>query len=455
MTLYLRTGFWQLYDLNTYGTARLALGPGSRPGQVDRRLGRGRRFSADPATVAAISRGAGPVPRGDHQRPLHRPVRRAERSRRSGLEPPPMMWIFEWDIVTGDSAALDSIYAVSRDDLDAAIADGRRGRPSSAARRCAPWSPGPTRRPGASRSCASRSSTRSTTRPTCCDTLAAYRTMVLRHVAVAGHRRRDGVRRSGAAAEARYRQARDEHVPRYARRRRPAGLQLHRRRPRHASAPTATRRWPGSARALLALLVIAAAARSRSGPPSLAAAPARRCGRCASVRPGRGGWRRLARRRADWTGCWSGRSRAACWSPAAPSTPGSPRRRTWSSTLGAWLLFAALLRLLVRGRDPFHLWAAVGGVALLRTVILLVALVDPRSGPLLVRLLDRPDAAHRLHHRRVRRVLLGLRGRRRGPAATGTACVRRGAVGRLLVAVGLRWRVLGGDRRRDRAWSGR
>ena len=38
-----------------------------------------------------------------------------------------MMWIFEWDIVTGDSAALDSIYEVSRDDLDEAIADGDAG----------------------------------------------------------------------------------------------------------------------------------------------------------------------------------------------------------------------------------------------------------------------------------------------------------------------------------------
>ena len=30
-----------------------------------------------------------------------------------GLEPPPMMWIFEWDILTGDSAVLDVIYAIS------------------------------------------------------------------------------------------------------------------------------------------------------------------------------------------------------------------------------------------------------------------------------------------------------------------------------------------------------
>jgi hypothetical protein len=43
-------------------------------------------------------------------------------------------------------------------------------------------------------------------------------------------------------------------------------------------------------------------------------------------------------------------------------------------TLGGWLLFALALRLLIRGRNPFHLWAVIGGVALLRTVILLAAL---------------------------------------------------------------------------------
>ena len=48
-----------------------------------------------------------------------------------GLEPPPMMWIFEWDILTGDSAVLDVLYAIVRDSaaggpggVDAAIAGG-------------------------------------------------------------------------------------------------------------------------------------------------------------------------------------------------------------------------------------------------------------------------------------------------------------------------------------------
>jgi hypothetical protein len=44
------------------------------------------------------------------------------------------------------------------------------------------------------------------------------------------------------------------------------------------------------------------------------------------------------------------------------------------AVLGAWLLFGVVLRMLVRPADPFVLAAAVGGLALLRTVLLLAAL---------------------------------------------------------------------------------
>src|SRR6185503_15322132 len=124
MTLYLREGFWQLYDLNTYGTARLAWDPSAEPAQVTADWIR-QTLSRDPATVDAIgqalARSREAITQGLYIGPY------AEHSVRAlGLEPPPMMWIFEWDIVTGDSAALDSIYAVSRDRLDEAIAEGDR-----------------------------------------------------------------------------------------------------------------------------------------------------------------------------------------------------------------------------------------------------------------------------------------------------------------------------------------
>ena len=82
MTLYLRTGFWQMYDLNTYGTARLAWDPTADPTQVTADWVR-QTLSADPATAATITEALAPVARGDHPRPVHPAVRRADASRRS------------------------------------------------------------------------------------------------------------------------------------------------------------------------------------------------------------------------------------------------------------------------------------------------------------------------------------------------------------------------------------
>ncbi|MES2591562.1 MAG: hypothetical protein V4608_06735 [Bacteroidota bacterium] len=41
-----------------------------------------------------------------------------------GLEPPPMMWIFEWDMVGASSSALGSIYYVCKPNLKDAVAEG-------------------------------------------------------------------------------------------------------------------------------------------------------------------------------------------------------------------------------------------------------------------------------------------------------------------------------------------
>ncbi|WP_127502846.1 hypothetical protein [Actinoplanes solisilvae] len=123
-TLYLRTGFWQLYDLNAYAMGRLARAPDSDPAEVTADWVR-QTFSADPATVATMSRmfavSREAVTKGLYLRPY------AENAVKAlGLEPPPMMWIFEWDIVTGDSSVLDTIYAIGRDEVEATLADGER-----------------------------------------------------------------------------------------------------------------------------------------------------------------------------------------------------------------------------------------------------------------------------------------------------------------------------------------
>ncbi|WP_145978713.1 hypothetical protein [Granulicoccus phenolivorans] len=122
MSLYLKDGNWKLYDHNVYTAARLAWDP-------DTDLGRAssdwihRSYSHDPATVAAIgsvlhdSRAA--ILDGLYLRPY------AEKQVFAlGLEPPPMMWIFKWDIVSGDAAALSAVYVGSRGRVDEAIAAG-------------------------------------------------------------------------------------------------------------------------------------------------------------------------------------------------------------------------------------------------------------------------------------------------------------------------------------------
>ncbi len=122
MSLELKTGFWQLYELNTYAASRLAQDPTTDPAEITADWAH-RWFSDDPATVKAIgdamalsreavSTGLYIGPYADH------------RVFALGLEPPPMMWIFEWDILTGDSAVLDVIYEVSKDKLDEAIDGG-------------------------------------------------------------------------------------------------------------------------------------------------------------------------------------------------------------------------------------------------------------------------------------------------------------------------------------------
>ncbi|SDH55863.1 hypothetical protein [Microbacterium pygmaeum] len=128
MTLYGKTGFWQLYELNTLLAVNLARDPDTDVGEVTAGWAR-QWFSDDPATVEAIvqamARSRPAIEQGLYIQPFAE-----QRVFAIGLEPPPMMWIFEWDILTGDSAVLDVLYAISRDatdgDIDAAIAGGEQ-----------------------------------------------------------------------------------------------------------------------------------------------------------------------------------------------------------------------------------------------------------------------------------------------------------------------------------------
>ena len=180
--------------------------------------------------------------------PVHRPVRRAASVTRSGLEPPP----HDVDLRVGHPhgrlrGARQSSTRSAATDLDEAIAEGaRRGRRRRRMRDAGRRRPMPaTWRDPALREA---SSARSTTRSTCCGTLAAYR-----DDGPAARRsgttpaRRDGVRQWRQAARRAYRSARARRTStRYEGDVDLPGVQPHRRRARASSAPTATWRWRGS-----------------------------------------------------------------------------------------------------------------------------------------------------------------------------------------------------------------
>jgi len=128
MSLYLKAGFWQLYELNTMLAADLARDPDADVGRVTADWAR-QWLSDDPETVSAIVE-AMTLSRGAIEQGLYIEPFAEQRVFAIGLEPPPMMWIFEWDILTGDSAVLDVIYAITRDapgsGVEEAIAGGEQ-----------------------------------------------------------------------------------------------------------------------------------------------------------------------------------------------------------------------------------------------------------------------------------------------------------------------------------------
>ena len=133
MSLYLKSGFWQLYDLNVYAAGRLAWDPDVDMAQVNRDWIR-QTLTSDPKSIDAVadvlSHSRQAVLDGLYLRPY------AEKAVFAlGLEPPPMMWIFKWDIVSGDAAALSAVYLATKGRVDEAIAEGERAVRTAAAMR--------------------------------------------------------------------------------------------------------------------------------------------------------------------------------------------------------------------------------------------------------------------------------------------------------------------------------
>ncbi|MER5949517.1 hypothetical protein ABT127_26045 [Streptomyces sp. NPDC001904] len=359
-SLYLRTGFWQLWDVNVYLTARLAQDPDTDLAEARAAWIR-RTFSEDPSTVAAIGQILG-LSRATITKGLYIGPYADTSAKALGLEPPPMMWIFEWDIATGDSATLSSIYAATRARVPEALADARKAVELSRRQQqlLSRTDAGTWRDP----QMRERFADALAYQTNLLTVLGEYRSAVLWHQRWLDTGSAEASRQ-WHAAEDRFRTAAETHAHRY-------GNDLALPAYNFTAADGGLRRadrdpamawW---ARALLfALLLIAMAAMTLRRLPGAAGIRALLTG---ALRP----WQ--VRMLPEPSGQVD---RVVVWVLPGLFLVLSRAVQTWfmapvhvAVTLGAWMVFAGVLRC-AAGRHGYRLAAAVGGSALLRTLLLL------------------------------------------------------------------------------------
>ncbi|MFC8597303.1 hypothetical protein [Isoptericola sp. NPDC057191] len=372
MTLYRKSGFWQLYDLNTYAAARLAADPQADPGEITADWARAT-FSDDPQTVAAISE-AMAQSRDAIRHGLYIGAFARDQVRALGLEPPPMMWIFEWDILSGDAAALDSISSIVGDDLDAALAEGHAAVDVAKQMRAvvAGTDPATWRDPDLREQFLAALDYE----VDLFTVLADYRDVVLQHGRWLDTGASDA-RGAWASARDAYESSRAHHVETYGD---DLFLPTYTFTAADLGVERAARDLPVSwvARVLGLLLVVALLLGTEPGQRLLARG---RSGR--GVTALRALWLGATRpwRVAPLTAAATRTDRVLVWTLPAAALVLSRVAYTWALgwvhlvlVLGAWVLFVAVLQALVGRGAAFAVAGAVGGAAVLRTVVLLVAL---------------------------------------------------------------------------------
>jgi hypothetical protein len=369
LTLELKAGFWQLYELNTELAVRLARDPSLDPAALTADWIH-EWFSDDPATVRAIAT-AMAASRDAVRGGLYIAPFASQRVEALGLEPPPMMWIFEWDILTGDSAVLSVIYHVSKPELETAIAGGAEAVRTAESMRdvVAASDPATWKDQGIREQFVAALDYQ----VNLFETLGSYRTMVLRHSQWLDTGS-DTAKEQWAVARAAFDGFATEHEARYG-----DSIEL------PAFNLTAAR--IGETRAALdlpmawlarvagGLLVLWLALGILARWPRFAAWPGAAAARAlwlAGTRP----WRADEAVASHGTG-----SRVLLVAVPAVLLVVSRGIYTWFLapshllfTSAAWLVFAAVIALALRRRSPWAVIAAVGGAMLLRTLLLLAVL---------------------------------------------------------------------------------
>jgi hypothetical protein len=121
--LYPFHGFNLITDLNVHTTAQLALNPNLDMQETTENWIKSR-FGNDPIMVAGLSE----VLLSSFEvmkQGLYISEFAKKEVRALGLEPPPMLWIFEWDIVTASNAVLSYVFYISGDQAGKMAAEGR------------------------------------------------------------------------------------------------------------------------------------------------------------------------------------------------------------------------------------------------------------------------------------------------------------------------------------------
>lgn len=123
MALYLERGWWPLYDLNTYGVGRWARDLDDDAGAITGdwiRSAVSGSVSTQESVAAAMGASRQAVLDG-----LYIGAFAEKQVHALGLLPPPMMWIFEWDVLAGDTATWSVMGSVIGDDVGEAVQQGR------------------------------------------------------------------------------------------------------------------------------------------------------------------------------------------------------------------------------------------------------------------------------------------------------------------------------------------
>lgn len=371
MLLLLEHGFWQLYDLNSQVAARLAVDPEADVAELTAGWAR-RWFSDDAATVRAIGE-AMALSRKVVTEGLYVGPYADNRVRALGLEPPPMMWVFEWDILTGDSAALDLVYEVTRDGagVATAVAEGRAALDGALRMRdlVAGTDPSTWRDPALRRAFVDALDFQ----VSLLEVLGSYRTMVLRHAEWL-----DGTGRREAWSQARtdFLDAADEHESRYTG---DLALPAWNLTAARIGLDRAERDLPDAwAARVLLVLVLVWLLLGALGARSPVRVPAARATWVASTRP----WRAV-----EATAGLGRVQRALVVAVPLTALLLSRVVFTWAAAPAhllagglAWLgaVLATGVALALLRRDPWPVLAAVGGAVLLR-VLLLAAALAPRG----------------------------------------------------------------------------